>query len=104
MFYAISYLMGLSEINQKELILRLFKIAVVLAFLDPALINLTTKTRIQLDPSKTIEEQYSFKTTTTFGFWFYQKYVINIILIAHFSCTYSLLEYINHKFLTISHV
>jgi type IV secretory pathway VirB6-like protein len=77
MFYAISYLMGLSEINQKELILRLFKIAIVLAFLDPALIDLTTKTKISLDPSKTIQKQYSFQTTATLGFLFYQKYIIN---------------------------
>ncbi len=79
LFYAVGYLMGISEINQKELTLRVFKIAIVFAFLDPSLIDLTTKQKVTSDFDE-IKKQYSFTKHVTFGFWFYQQYVINIIL------------------------
>ena len=76
-FYAASYLMGLSEINQKELILRVFKIAIVFAFLDPALINLTEGENV-ITPD--IAKTYKPQEHTTVGFLFYQKYVVSIVI------------------------
>ena len=80
LFYGASYLMGLSEINQKELIIRIFKIGIVFAFLDPSLVNLATGKTVKLDPATTMQQLQNNIGYSTLGFYFYQKYLINIVL------------------------
>ncbi len=84
LFYAVSYLMGLSEMNQKELVVRVFKIAIVFAFLDPALVGIVKGDNGQYtappDGYDSSDYSYSSKDYATLGFLLYQKYVVNFVL------------------------
>jgi len=82
LFYAVSYLMGLSEMNQKELVVRVFKIAIVFAFLDPTLVGImngeSEYAKITThDPSDSTNKTNKY---ATLGFLLYQKYVVNFVL------------------------